>query len=451
MTAFGYVRKSVVHDAARMLSPEMQEAEIRRLAEYNHHDDIVIVQDLGISGTKDRTRRPGWNQVLNAIESGECKDLYAYSMSRLARSVDQLAAIRKLCTANGVGLHLVREKVDTTSAGGRLYWNLQASFEEFWADVTSERVKDAFATKRARDKDWRGPGQPPYGEKPGEDVMVVLEAFRESGSYTGAARILNEREVPTRVPGRAWSNTVVMDIIKRLAENDGPAKDDVLPRGRRGAPAGRRQFLLSGLLACSVCVEAAERRPGNGAGYFMTGSYDKRRQEVRYACSRARVIPHPRGWINEDKVLPQIMEESARAGLRIARARRGTAKDEARLAELASERERVKAMFRKGRMEEDEFDAAMAELDEEESKLSAVRWVYRLKLPPHPDFDGAKWNAYVRRLFRKVTVDMSQRAYRGPSKWTPALDFDWVDPTLRHDDDDRTLLEWPEGSRTTGA
>ena len=32
MTAYGYIRKSVVHDPSRMLSPEMQEAAIRKLA-----------------------------------------------------------------------------------------------------------------------------------------------------------------------------------------------------------------------------------------------------------------------------------------------------------------------------------------------------------------------------------------------------------------------------------
>ena len=32
MTAYRYIRKSVVHDSARMLSPEMQEKAIRDLA-----------------------------------------------------------------------------------------------------------------------------------------------------------------------------------------------------------------------------------------------------------------------------------------------------------------------------------------------------------------------------------------------------------------------------------
>lgn len=435
MTAYGYIRKSVVHDPARMLSPEMQEAEIRRLASYNGHEDIVVLSDLDISGTKDRSARPGWNEVLTAIESGECKDLYAYSMSRLARSVDQLSAVRKLCTKHGVGLHLVREKVDTSSASGRLFWNLQASFEEFWADVTSERVKDAFATKRARDPMWAGPGQPAYGERPGEDVAVVLDAFRERGSYDGAARLLNETGVPCRVRGAAWSGTVVRSIVQR------EAPDEVLPSVSRGAPAGKRAFRFSQLVRCSTCEKRGVRQ-GSKASTFLTGSWDKRRGEVRYACSRARTIPHARGWVNEAKLLPVVVAEVARAQFQWKRLQTGSVEDEARIAELDAERARVKAMFRKGHMEEAEFDAAMEEIASAESRLESRRWVRRYTIPPDVERDEpGKVNAYLRRVLASVVVDMSEPATFGPSKWVPSLTFEWKDPSMRVDqvEDEKAL------------
>lgn len=428
MTAYGYIRKSVVHDPTRMLSPEMQEAEIRRLADYNHHDDIVIVSDLDVSGTKDRRRRPGWDQVLTAIESGECKDLYAYSMSRLARSVDQLSAVRKLCTANGVGLHLVREKVDTTTASGRLYWNFQASLEEFWADVTSERVKDAFAVKRAKDPTWLGPGNRPYGALPGEDAMVVVAAFREAGSFDGAARLLNERAVPSRFSisrktKHFWSGSVVRGVVKEHAP------DEVGPYIRRGSPAGRRKFRLANLVECSTCRDAG--RPA-----FLTGSTDPRRGDVRYACSRARVLPHVRGWVNESKLLPVVIDEANRAKARVRRMQVGSAEDEAKLRELEVERQRVKTLFRKSLMDETELDAAMVEIAEIEAKLDTRRWIKRVGIAPDIEHDDpAKVNAYLRRLFSSTVVDMSQPATRGPSKWRPTVAFGWRDPSMRVDGD----------------
>jgi hypothetical protein len=50
MTAYGYIRKSVVHDAARMLSPETQEAAIRGQPAPHGHEDVVILRHLDVSG-----------------------------------------------------------------------------------------------------------------------------------------------------------------------------------------------------------------------------------------------------------------------------------------------------------------------------------------------------------------------------------------------------------------
>jgi DNA invertase Pin-like site-specific DNA recombinase len=420
MTAYGYIRKSVVHDPSRMLSPEMQDAEIRKLAAYNGHDDIVILSDLDVSGTKDRTRRPGWDQVLTAIEAGECKDLYSYSMSRLARSVDQLSAVRKMCTTHGVGLHLVREKVDTSSASGRLYWNLQSSFEEFWADVTSERVKDAFAVKRAKDPTWAGPGQPPYGARDGENPSLVVAAFREAGSFDGAARLLNARGVPSRFAnGHYWSGSVVRGVVKAHAP------DEVGPIVRRGSPAGRRSFRFAGLIECSTC------------GKPLTGSRDARYGFIRYACSRARVLPHARGWIVESKFLPVIKAEAERAGVAIRRLQVGTAEDEAAMATLAAKRARILENYDDGLYDKATRDARLAAVADEESKLSSRRWIKRVTLPPDLErSDPARVNAYLRRLFSRVVVDMSQKALRGPSKWIPTMTFEWRDPTLRSENRD---------------
>lgn len=414
MVAHGYIRKSVVHDPTRMLSPEMQEDAIRKLAEYNGHDDIVILSDLDISGTKDRTKRPGWNQVLTAIENGECKDLYSYSMSRLARSVDQLSAVRKLCTANGVRLHLVKEKVDTSSASGRLYWNLQSSFEEFWADVTSERVKDAFAVKRANDPTWKGPGQKEYGAREGEDPMIVVAAFREAGSFDGAARLLNTRSVPSRVRGRHWSGSVVRGIVKRLAA------DEVGPYVRRGAPAGRGNFRLSQVVACSECEG------------FMTGSHDQRRGDVRYSCARARVTKHARGWVNESKLMPVVKAEAERAAIAIRRMQVGSAEDEAAVAALGAKRSRIVDTYADGVIDKAERDRRLAAVAADESKLSTRRWVKLIALPPDVEADDPRRvNAYLRRIFERATVDMSQKAQRGPSKWVPTVAFEWRDPSMR--------------------
>ncbi len=430
MTAYGYIRKSVVHDAARMLSPEMQEEAIRRLAAADGHSDVVILSDLDISGRKTRERRPGWDELLHAVEDGVATAVYAYSLSRFARSVSQLADFFELCDKRKVRVRIDRDHIDTSTATGKLTSNILASLAQFEADVASERVKDAFAAKRARDDGWDGPGQPAYGQRAGEDVAVVLDAFRERGSYDGAARSLNEQAVPCRVRGAAWSGTVVRSIIQR------EAPDEVLPTSGRGAPAGKRSFRFSGLVRCSTC-EARGIRAGSKASTFLTGSYNKRHGDVRYACSRARTVPHARGWVNETKLLPVVKAEAERALVSIRRMQKGTAADEAELRRLAEKRKRVLENFEDGLYDKAERDVRLADVALAESKLSAVRWIKLLTLPPDIEHDDpAKVNAYLRRVFSHVEVDMSEKANRGPSKWVPAMNFEWRDPSMRADDED---------------
>lgn len=415
MTAYGYIRKSVVHDPTRMLSPEMQEAAIRTLAESSGDTEVVILNDLDISGTRERTSRPGWDELLRAVESGDATAVYAYSLSRFARSVAQLDYFFKLCGRRKVPIRMSKDHIDTSSATGRLVSGILAQLAEFEADIASERVKDAFAAKRAKDPAWK-PGNKVYGALEGEDPAVVLAAFREIGSFDGAARLLNTRGVSSRKRNGYWSGSGVRGIVKRLAH------DEVGPYVRRGSPAGPSSFRLGGVVACSQC------------GGYLTGSHDQRTGDVRYACSRARVTPHARGSVNESKLLPGISAEAERAAFEERRMRKGSAEDEAALVALHAKRDRVIDTYTDGILDKAERDRRLALIAADESRLSAARWIKRISIPPDLETgDPAKVNAYLRRLFARVTVDMSAPAQRGPSAWRPTLSFDWREPELRRD------------------
>jgi DNA invertase Pin-like site-specific DNA recombinase len=428
MTAYGYIRKSVVHDAARMLSPETQEAAIRALAARHGDEDVEILSDLDVSGKKDRTKRPGWNELLRAVEDGEATAVYAYSLSRFARSVSQLAEFFDLCDRRRVAVRVERDHIDTSTATGKLVSNVLASLAQFESDVSSERVKDAFAVKRLKDPGWRGPGNAEYGARDGEDPDVVIEAFREAQSFDGAARLLNERGFPCRVKGASWSGSVVAGVIRRHAP------DEVGPAVSVGARAGRSTFRLARVVACSTC------------GGFLTGSRDTRRGHIRYECRSARYTPHARGWVSESRLLPVIRAEAGRAQLSTKRVQKGTREDEAASATLAKKRARIVDLAADGLIDKADAQRRLAEVAAEEAKLSTRRWVRRIELPPvFEDVtaeDGEvvkadspeRVNGYLRRLFTRATVDMSKPAKRGPSAWVPAVAFEWRDPSLRRSD-----------------
>jgi DNA invertase Pin-like site-specific DNA recombinase len=415
MTAYGYIRKSRVHDIERTLSPETQEAAIRALAARHGDPDVTLLSDLDVSGKRRRNRRPGWDELLQAVEGGEAHAVYAYSLSRFARSVSQLAEFFDLCERQKVHVRVERDHIDTSTATGKLVGNVLASLAQFESDVASERVRDAFATKRASDPDWHGPGNLPYGSLPGEDLAAVLSAFDTARSFDGAARLLNQQRIPARGTSAVWHGSTVSGIMRRADP------DRFAARGSgRGISAGAGSFRLSRLLVCSQC------------GTVMTPSRDARTGEPRYYCRGARVTPHGRGWVSEKVVLPAVAEEAQRAALLVRRLTVGSAHDQEKAAALEAKRARIIDMAADGMLDKADAQRRLAEVAEAERALSTRRTIRRITIAPDVVADDPqRVNQYLRRLLDRVVVDMTTPARRGPAKAPPRLNFEWQVPELR--------------------
>jgi DNA invertase Pin-like site-specific DNA recombinase len=439
VTAFGYVRKSRVHDPARTISPETQAEAIRALAKANGEDlpPDRILSDLDVSGRKGRDRRPGWDALLTAVESGEATSVYAYSLSRFARTVPQLLDFFRLCLGHGVPVRMVRDSIDTSSATGRMVLTILAAVAEMEADVASERVRDAFARKAKDDPDWKGPGNLPYGGMPGEDTGLVLGAFEAAQSYDGAARLLNERAVRTRGTASrpsVWHGSTVRGVLRRL-DPERFGEEPVRDRRSRGVRAGAGEFNLSRLLVCGAC------------GTVMTPSRDTRTREVRWYCRNARVDKgsHGRGWVSEKLLLPAVEDEAERAVRQLMerRVHVGSEDDEAKATALDAKEARILDLASDGLMTKDEARRRLGELGTARRGLAIRRTILRLTLPPIiVRAEGAEpsppreVNAYLRRVLDRIVVEsMADPARRGPSREPIRLAFDWRDASLRSADD----------------
>src|SRR4051812_25412270 len=195
MSAYAYLRKSSVRDPSRDTSHESQEAAIRELAK-RHDDDgpeLTLLADWDISGRLGPEKRPGYRALLEAIESRRATAVYSYSLSRLGRSLRELTRLIDECDKRGIPVRLYADNVDTSTASGRLLTHVLGSVAQFEADVAAERQRASQAARVARGEKLGTVKS--YGEKDGEDLDVVLTALSEAGSYSGAARLLNERGV----------------------------------------------------------------------------------------------------------------------------------------------------------------------------------------------------------------------------------------------------------------
>jgi len=101
------------------------------------------------SGTK--ALRPGLFEAMNRCRAGGVDVLAAVSTDRLARSVRNLLDLVEDLEALGVQLACTREgALDATTPQGRAFLQVRAVFAELERNLTSERVREGLAIRRAR-------------------------------------------------------------------------------------------------------------------------------------------------------------------------------------------------------------------------------------------------------------------------------------------------------------
>jgi DNA invertase Pin-like site-specific DNA recombinase len=71
---------------------ENQQRELEAVAERHGWNVVAVFTDAGISGTKGRDKRPGYDQLCRGIARREFDQVSAWSVDRLGRSLQDLVA-----------------------------------------------------------------------------------------------------------------------------------------------------------------------------------------------------------------------------------------------------------------------------------------------------------------------------------------------------------------------
>lgn len=401
MPPFAYLRKSSVHDPTRELSYDVQEREVRALADRHgdNHGALILLSDWDKSGRLGADKRPGYRALLQAIESGRCSALYSYSLSRLGRSVPELSRLIADCNARQIPVRIAVDAVDTSTASGRLLTHVLASVAAFEADVASERIRAANAAKLARGQKI-GTAHA-YGEKAGEDAEAVMAAFRDAGSYSGAARLLNERGVRPRNSRRGWWPSAVAVVVKRLD----PSLNG--HRATRGYAAGGTDFTLARMLRCPTC------------GTLLTGTRDRGGRRVRYSCRLGSVMPHARVSVSEHLILPAIRAEAEH--LTTPEAVETLSDPAGERAELEARRARVLDMYESGLIDKADRERRLQAVIAALERLDSARIIEAV---PVIDWSWSprELNRVLSAIFADVTLD--------PATFQPVA-FTWSVPEWR--------------------
>lgn len=164
-----YLRVSTAGQVLDGVSLEAQESKARAWCELNDYEVKAVYTDAGISG-KSTLNRDGLQNALNAVKKDNA--LVVYSLSRLARSTKDTIQISETLNAKGVDLVSLSEKIDTTTAAGKMVFRMLAVLSEFERDQVSERTTAALQHKKAKGERVGGI---PYGFKLAMDKVKLIK------------------------------------------------------------------------------------------------------------------------------------------------------------------------------------------------------------------------------------------------------------------------------------
>ena len=128
------------------------------------------------SGAK--TDRPELLKVLEFARPGDT--IVVWKLDRLARSMRQLIETMHILNERRVALESLTEKIDTTSAQGKLVFGIFASLAEFERSLIRERVNAGLQAARQR---GRKGGRPSVGQ----DKLTHASALLKAGYSTAKA------------------------------------------------------------------------------------------------------------------------------------------------------------------------------------------------------------------------------------------------------------------------
>ncbi len=218
--AIGYIRVSTEKQANEGVSLEAQEAKIVTWCKANGYELVKVYVDAGISGKRMDTRK----ELLAALASlKKGMALVSYSLSRLARSTKDALAIGEAVAKKKADMVSLTEQIDTTTAAGKMMFQMLSVLAEFERNLVAERTTNALQHKKRTGQKYTN--QTPYGFEAIEGRLVQVQQEAEvvaeiQASRTGGntlqfiADSLNTRGIPTKT-GKQWAPATIHLLLKR--------------------------------------------------------------------------------------------------------------------------------------------------------------------------------------------------------------------------------------------
>lgn len=147
---------------------ENQRRELMAVAERLGWEVVAEFTDHGISGSKGRDKRPGYDALMKAVARREIDMVASWAVDRLGRSLQNLVTFLTEINAKGVDLYLHQQALDTSTPSGRAMFGMLSVFADFEREMIISRIKAGLARSTKRS------GRPPLDAEKVERIKRSL-------------------------------------------------------------------------------------------------------------------------------------------------------------------------------------------------------------------------------------------------------------------------------------
>ena len=160
---------------------ENQRRELVAVAERLGWEIVAEFSDHGISGSKGREKRPGYDALMKAVARREIDMVASWAVDRLGRSLQHLVGFLTEINAKGVDLYLHQQALDTSTPSGRAMFGMLSVFADFEREMIISRIRAGLARSTKRS------GRPPLDI---EKVERIKRSLAKGVSINATAKKL---------------------------------------------------------------------------------------------------------------------------------------------------------------------------------------------------------------------------------------------------------------------
>ena len=215
-----YMRVSTEDQAREGFSLPEQKERLEAYCKFNDYNIVEYYKDAGISA-KTGNHRHEYERMLEDGKNGKINMFIALKLDRVTRSVKDWESLIEFTEKYNIDLALVNDKIDTTTANGKMVSRIMMSVSQNEIERTSERT---IIGLEGAIKQGHIPARAPLGYKHVDKVLVpdpltkdivirIFNLYFEGWTYFRIANLFNEEKVLGKTN---WYDSGILKIISNV-------------------------------------------------------------------------------------------------------------------------------------------------------------------------------------------------------------------------------------------